>query len=198
MKRGAGPGLPAARPGPPACFPTPLPAPHLGRQQARRARGLGAGAPLQGGLLSRVPQPPRRVLQHEGWRRRLGRRRRPCHLLQDPPQLLRAQRGHTGGAAALAGESPAAAAAAILAAVLSLWLRVRHGGRGGDSNRDRPTTATQMCVTWERGGYECPAGQYTSEGDRTSQGRSVGGVGAGPAPPPLQLGQTQPAERGLS
>lgn len=157
---------------PPACFPKPLPEPHLGRQQARRARGLGAGAPLQGGLLGRVPQPPRRVLQHEGWRRRL----RLCHLLQDPPQLLRAQRGHAGGAAPLVGESPATAAAAILAAVLSLWLRVRHGGRGGDSNRGCPTPAAQMCVTWEKGGYECLAGQYTSEGDRTSLSRSVGGV----------------------
>lgn len=131
---------------------------------------------MQGGLLGRVPQPPRRVLQHEGWRRRLDRRLRLCHLLQDPPQLLRAQRGHAGGAAPLVGESPAAAAAAILAAVLSLWLRVRHGGRGGDSNRGPPTTAAQMCVTWEKGGYECPAGQYTSEGDRTSLSRPVGGV----------------------
>lgn len=116
-----------------------LPAPHLRRQQARRAQGLGARAPLQGGLLGRVPQPPHRVLQPEGGRRRrrrLGGRLRLRHLLQDPPQLLGAQRGHAHGAKAPGGRSPAAAAAAAaLAAALSLRLRARHGGRRGDSNR---------------------------------------------------------------
>ena len=104
----------------------------LQRQQARRARGLGPGAPLQGGLLSRVPQPPRRGLQHEG-RRRLRGWLRLRHLLQDPPQLLGAQRGHERSAAALACGSPAAATA-ILTAVLSLRLCVRHDGQRGDSN----------------------------------------------------------------
>lgn len=112
--------------------PTAPPGAHLRRQQARRARGLGAGAPLEGGLLGRVPQPPRRV-QHAGRRRRLRGRLRLRHLLQDAPQLLGAQRGHARRAPRW--EREPGRRCSRLTATLSFRLRVRHDGRRGRQTR---------------------------------------------------------------
>lgn len=129
---------------PPRSLSTPA-APHLRRQQER---GPGPQSPLQGGLLGRVPEPLHRVLQHE------GRCLRPSHLLQDPPQLLGVQRGHTHGTEALARKSGVTAAA-----IPGLRLRSSHGCRSGVSNPRPFSGSTEVRHPGKDGIYECATDQ---------------------------------------